>query len=571
MNALENTKTSAYVIDDAFRIIYSNDELQKSISDKQRSAYCYEVIGGEHGQCKSCPLRTENAGRSIRFDKLRNQWIHATAAPMQIPGIGPCHVILTERMEERGKSDFCSTEGKADYDALPESNDVPVRKSAEHAAVVNNFYNLIDAPCAAAEKDAFYRKNEFFRRTEEILASSGDDAAWCMIAIDIEKLKLFNEWYGRSAGDALLKDLFDCIKSFQEQQGGIAGYFENDDFALLVPNDENQIRTFYQKTLSVMRSHGDKINVLPAMGVCEVANKGSSAFQVYDRANLACTAVKGNYRSRIKKFDREMLDRLESEYLLFSDIQKAFENREFAFVLQPKCNMRNGRIIGAEALARWNSKEKGEISPAVFIPFLEKSGYIAELDTYIWEEVCKWLRRMLDRGIYALPVSVNVSRADLYAVNVPAYFEALIQKYGLSSALIEIEITESAYIEDNGFVNQNIERLRQSGFRVLMDDFGSAYSSLNMLKDIAVDTLKIDMRFLNMNDVNRSKGLDILETVCNMAGILGLDIIVEGVETEEHRNYLLNMRCDYGQGYYFYRPLSIEDFEKKLEQYEKKT
>lgn len=653
VNKRGNTKTSVYVIDSDFRIVYSNNELTEITSREKQSPYCYEIIGNEHGQCQRCPLRAENEGKSILFDCLHNEWISVTAAPIEFPGAGACHLILTDSMESCGKSVFYNTASRSDYDELLElnytsntysvvyhgermraydnrkgnirdtiysiaekqihpedrqrfydfwlidrigSDDVPeellitrhaefrklrsdggyrwvqqvlmpVRKSSKNEIFVNSFFNTIEAPYISVEEtenDQFFDKNEFFKRAEETLRQSEAGVSWCMLAVDIEKLKLFNEWYGRQAGDSLLSDIVDCIKKFQEQLNGVAGYFENDDFALLVPYDEAQIDLFYQAITSLIKSHSGKINVLPAIGIYEIIDKKTPAFKAYDRANLACTAVKGNYIDRIKKFDQKMLDKLESEYLLFSDIQKAFQNKEFTFVLQPKCHMKSGNIVGAEALARWNSREKGVISPGVFIPFLEKSGYIAELDIYIWEEVCKWLRRMLDSGFPVVPVSVNVSRADLYSVDVPAYFDSLIQKYDLSPKLIEIEITESAYIDDHGVINQTITKLHESGFRILMDDFGSAYSSLNMLKDISVDVLKIDMRFLNMDVSNTGKGLDILETVCNMASILGLGIIVEGVETEEQRNYLLTMKCIYGQGYYFYRPLSTDDFEEKL-------
>lgn len=302
------------------------------------------------------------------------------------------------------------------------------------------------------------------------------------------------------------------------------------------------------------------MNVLPAFGVCRIDDAYGSVHKMYDRAKVACAAVKGDYFVRIKSFEPRMLEALESEFLLLTDVQNAFRKREFTFVLQPKCSLESGKIVGAEALARWQNAQ-GVISPGAFIPFLEKSGLISELDTYIWEAVCRWMRSMLDRGNSVVPVSVNVSRMDICAIDVPAYLNRLVEKYKLNPKLIELEITESAYSEDVDALNRIVEELRKSGFRILMDDFGSAYSSLNILKDIAVDVIKMDMRFLQWNSSNVERGADILETVCNMARILGLGIIAEGVETEEQRNLLLNAGCACGQGYYFYRPLEIPDFE----------
>lgn len=448
---------------------------------------------------------------------------------------------------------------------------IPVRQTSNNTIFVNSFFNIIDMPEAiyddAEPQDtlALHNKKSFFKQVDKRLCLTDDGKQWYMLAIDFEKFKLFNEWYGLDAGDRLLTDLAGYLRKLQDNDDCIAGYFDNDDFALFTSYDEQQQVKLFKDITALLKRHSDKMNILPAFGYYRITDREIPAFKAYDRANLACASVKGNYAVRIQEFDTAMLQQLESEYLLLSDIQKAFDNQEFTFYLQPKCDMNSGKIVGAEALARWINRDKGMIPPGVFIPFLEKSGFVAELDTYIWEEVCKWQRKMLDQGAGIRPVSVNVSRTDLYSVDVPAYFCSLIKKYDLPPELIEIEITESAYAENDTLVRKTVNALRASGFHILMDDFGSAYSSLNMLKDISVDTLKIDMRFLDFNEDNTAKGIDILETVCNMANILGLGVIVEGVETEEQKNYLLSMKCNYGQGYYFYRPLPVSDFEHLLD------
>lgn len=410
-----------------------------------------------------------------------------------------------------------------------------------------------------------YNKKNFFRHAEEVLEKVPDDIGCCLLSIDIENLKVFNEWYGRSAGDELLIGISHCLKKQQERKYTVAGYFGNDDFALLMPYDRGQIDALYTAISNLLDSYSNKIGFLPAIGIYEIADKEESILKMYDRAELARVAVKGNYTMRIKQFDTGMLERLESDYILFSDVRKALKNRDFTFFLQPKCNMENGKVMGAEALVRWISKEKGMISPGVFIPFLENTGFIAELDPYIWEEVCKWQKSRIDRGLQTVPVSVNVSRVDMYSMDVPACFRNLIQKYHLNPKLIEIEITESTYTEDNAFINDIIARLRKEGFCVLMDDFGSGFSSLNMLKDVEIDVMKMDMRFLDINENNANKGTSIVEAVLNMASLMGIGIVAEGVETEEQKAFLLKMGAGYAQGYYFYRPLPVQDFEKVIE------
>lgn len=425
----------------------------------------------------------------------------------------------------------------------------------------NEFVSIVEEMGASW----LYNKKKFFTAAEETLKDASDDVERCMLSIDIENLKLLNEWYGRDAGDELLMGIFTCLKKLQREEHTIAGYFGNDDFALVIPYDIEKIDKLYCAICNLLDSYSNKTGFLPSIGIYEITDRTESVLTMYDRASLARVATKGNYTMRVKKFDAKMLEKLESSYVLYSDVRKALKNKDFTFFLQPKCNMENGKVMGAEALVRWISKEKGMISPGIFIPFLESSGFIAELDPYIWEEVCKWQRNMIDRGIQTVPVSVNVSRVDIYSMNIPAYFNGLIQKYDLDPKLIEIEITESTYTEDNDFINDVISQLRKDGFRVLMDDFGSGFSSLNMLKDVEIDVMKIDMRFLDINANNANKGISILEAVLNMASLLGIGVIAEGVETEEQKEFLLKMGAGYAQGYYFYRPLPISDFEKVIE------
>lgn len=203
-------------------------------------------------------------------------------------------------------------------------------------------------------------------------------------------------------------------------------------------------------------------------------------------------------------------------------------------------------------------------SPGKFVPILERTGAIYLLDQQVWEKVCQWLRSWIDRGYRPVPISINISRIDIMSMDVPAYLMHLLEKYDLSAKYIKAEITESAYAEEDKTINDTVNQLRDAGFLVMMDDFGSGYSSLNMLKSIPVDVIKIDMRFLEIEESEEEKGISILESIVNMARLLGMPIIVEGVETQQQENVLWSMGCRYTQGYYYYKPLPIDKFETLL-------
>ncbi len=408
-----------------------------------------------------------------------------------------------------------------------------------------------------------YRRHSFFSNAEAFLENA-DPGKYCLVAIDIEHFKLFNEWYGQKAGDCFLIRVGDCLKQVQAEYGGVAGYMGSDDFGIVLPNDRAVLDRLQNQIVEYAKEHGKDAGFMPAFGIYPIDNPRIPASGMYDRAVIALGMIKGNYAVRSSWYDSEMKQKMEENHKLLSDVQRALTNHEFTFYAQPKCNMATGKIIGLESLVRWNHPEKGIVPPGSFIPLLEENGFISNLDLYIWEEVCRSVRGWMDRGYRAVPISVNVSRVDIYTLDVVKTFKDLTDKYSLPPALIEAEITESAYAEDYTRITAVAEGLRNAGFTVLMDDFGSGFSSLNMLKDVKVDVLKIDMKFLEMDEQSSNKGMNILETVINMARLMGLRVIAEGVETREQADFLLDMGCNYAQGYYFYRPMPIQVFEPLL-------
>lgn len=247
------------------------------------------------------------------------------------------------------------------------------------------------------------------------------------------------------------------------------------------------------------------------------------------------------------------------------DINQAFDNNEFCFYLQPKCNAETGAIVGAEALVRWNHPEYGLVSPGEFIPLLERESMVTRFDLFIWRSVCEMLSRWDGEGRNLVPVSVNVSMTDIEAIDVARVLGDLLDRFSIDARLLQVEITESAIAHNMDVVEETIRDLHVRGIAVLMDDFGSAYSSLNMLKDINVDAIKLDMKFVDLNADNAAKGLKIIESVIDMAYQLRLSIIAEGAQTAEQVSKLRELGCMYIQGYYFYRPLTVGKMEDLLE------
>ena len=266
-----------------------------------------------------------------------------------------------------------------------------------------------------------------------------------------------------------------------------------------------------------------------------------------------------------EQYSPSMREKLKQRQQLLIEIERALQNKEFCFYLQPKCNSMTHAIVGMEALVRWNHPTRGIVSPGEFVPLMEETGLITRLDLYLWEEVCQMLQGWKARNENMVPISVNVSISDIAALDVAQVLWELVQKYQLEPKLLLVEITESMLAQNLKMVENTIAALHRKGFAVLMDDFGSGYSSLNMLRNTSVDAIKLDMQFI-VRDSESSKGRQIVESVIEMARRLNLPIIAEGVETQEQVFMLQSMDCLYTQGYYFYKPMAVKQAEELLAQ-----
>lgn len=408
------------------------------------------------------------------------------------------------------------------------------------------------------------RVNEFFQNVDKFIENNSING-YAMIAAEIEHFKLYNDWYGWSRGNEYLMDIATRLNGVATVLKGFAGYMGGDNFAVFVPHRPEYIEHMVTEIDDYINRVGDMAGFLPNLGLYFVKDgENLSASAMYDRAVLALNEIKGNFIKRYSIYDESMMQEIDREMSVLYEVQKGIENREFVIYFQPQIEIATESIVGAEVLVRWNSKDKGMISPGYFIPVLEKNGFIANLDKYIWEEVCRWQRARLDRGEQTLPVSVNVSRIDAFSLDLEKTFVALTEKYQIPRSCIKIEMTESTYAEDDYKVGKIAEDLRESGFAVYLDDFGSGYSSLNMLKNVGVDVIKIDMQFLNLNEKNAERGEKIMESVVQMTRSLGIPVIIEGAETEQQIKTVTAMGSRYVQGFYYYKPMSESDFDELL-------
>lgn len=385
------------------------------------------------------------------------------------------------------------------------------------------------------------------------------DKQIAFIQFDVERFKLINETYGADMGDKLLNYFTETLSVVCGSEMPFCR-LTADVFMIVMPFDEErEIVDFIHKAESVLTDFNG-LDYRLCFGVSIVKDMSLHNRIHGDNATIARRAVKGNALNNIGFYDGDMTSKLHHKQFIEEEMSKALVGGEFLMFLQPKYCISTGAIIGAEALARWLHPVKGMISPADFIPVFEENGFILRLDKYIWEEACKKIRSWIDEGLSPVPISVNVSRQYLTEFDVVGTVTALVQKYDIPIKLLELEITESL---DAPGVDDVIKKIKDAGFTILMDDFGSGYSSLNMLKTTQFDVLKIDRSFLS-EFMESERGRKIIHHTISMSRDIGLDIIAEGVETLDQAQFLNSCGCDAAQGFYYSKPISAEEFDKKF-------
>ncbi len=385
------------------------------------------------------------------------------------------------------------------------------------------------------------------------------ETGYYIIVTDVKNFKMVNDVFGVEAGDRLLKKISEITAQF----GGsdcIYGRLTGDRFSICMPKSrfsEEELLETYSAVDSFLEGAAFKTHI--HIGVYEVTDRSLRVSVMCDHANLAIKKIKDSYRSFVAYYDNELRESFINEHKVISEFEKAIEDNQFQPYIQPQIAS-NGNIMGGEALVRWIHPKEGMIPPDKFIKLFEQTGLISRLDTLMWEFACIQLKRWTDIGLTESYISVNISQKDFYLLDVYNTMINLVNKYDISPKRLHLEITETAIMDNPEAQLELITKLRNCGFIVEIDDFGSGYSSLNMLKEIEADVLKIDMGFLKKSD-HQHKSQVILKMIIGLAKSLKMEVITEGVETMDQVKFLAEYGCDIYQGYYFAKPMTINEFE----------
>lgn len=434
------------------------------------------------------------------------------------------------------------------------------------------FLNLIDntEKHIAFEKERYlathdtltglYNKNYFAVKAAELLKTNPDEK-WLLFSSNIKDFKLINDLFGLEKGNEVLKMEADLLKN-QCGEGIVYGRTGGDKFAACIPKSRFKEQYFIEAIQKMGRTfNNDLYHLHIYIGVYEITDINEDISIMCDKANLAIKTLNENYDKFIAYYNDAIFNDTIVEKQLVGDFDKALEEKQFCMYLQPQMTS-DGKMIGAEALVRWQHPKRGLIFPGDFIEVFEKTGLIYRLDKFIWELAIQKLAEWQKNGRNDLYISVNISTKDFYYMDIYKTITSLVEKYNIIPATLKLEITETAIM--TGMANELdiINKFRQYGFQIEIDDFGSGYSSLNTLKDMDVDVIKIDMGFLSSTAPNRlERSMSILNTIIALTKTLGLSVITEGVETKEQVSRLTQMGCGIYQGYYFSKPIPVDQFE----------
>ena len=523
----------------------------------------YDVVEAENGQEALDILKQYGEGISlILLDIIMPVMDGYTFLSIMKadPAYSSIPVIVTTQNDAESDEVAALSHGATDFVAKPYKPQIILHRVAgiirlrETAAMINLMqYDRLTG---------LYSKEFFYEQVRNVLLRN-PDIHYDIVCSDIENFKLINDVFGVKTGDRLLCGIG---KAYEEKLGGrgICGRLNSDQFACMIEHKWEYTNDMFMEANIQTNELLEVHNIVMKWGIYYVEDRMVSVEQMCDRALLAARSIKGQYGKFFAIYDDTLRNQLLREQAITDSMETALARNQFLVYLQPKYRIRDENLIGAEALVRWIHPEWGFLSPAEFIPLFEKNGFITKLDQFVWDKACAAIRSWDDRGYYPISVSVNVSRADIYNEDLVSTLIRIVERYGLSPSRLHLEITESAYTDNPQQLLDTIGVLRKYGFDILMDDFGSGYSSLNMLKEVPVDILKLDMRFLAGNDVF-GREASILASIVHMAHDIGMATVAEGIETEEQASFLKKIACEYGQGYYYSRPIPSEKFLELLD------
>lgn len=404
-----------------------------------------------------------------------------------------------------------------------------------------------------------YNRYGFYKNAQKLIKEH-TDTEYCLILSDIKSFKLINEIYGENIADKILIDEVNIIR--QKMKGNsVLGRLNGDIIAMVIPKEYLSEKEFSDMIKLLSDRYSNKnFRLHIYLGVYYIKDVNETIRQMVDKVSLVIMKSKGNMSNYILYYDENSYRNDIFKQQLIGEFETALNENQFCMYLQPQTD-KDGNMLGAEALIRWNHPNMGLIMPGAFIECFEDAGLIYRLDNYIWEEAAKQLKIWKDSG-YNYYISVNISAKDFYHIDVYQTFKNLVSKYDIDTDKLHIEITETALSEDKQAAHKTIERLHDEGFIIEIDDFGSGYSSFNFLKDVCADVIKIDRVFLKKSS-HEERGEQILRSIISLSHDIGMDVITEVVENVDQLSMLAKMNCDWFQGYYFSKPITVGDFEEK--------
>lgn len=529
-NVLNNKELYTYIIDKDFKIIYINSKTYEFFKNAKIGELCYKSIRGENEPCADCPSRsmlpTSSSNTTQYYDKNLKKWVAVTSSKIKVPGNNDAVLICCDNI-----TDYIE---KMTY-----------KDSLTGISTLNKF--KIDA---------------------EMLLEAKQDLNYALLYTDLDKFKYINDTYGYAVGDEVLRSFSTILYSILLRDELICRATD-DKFIMLLKYDKkenlfkrlNNINKQISKMEKLMLK---KCSLVVISGVYLIKDEDTDISVAIDRANTARKNVKGiSHKNSYAVYNKQMDLTLIKEKEIESKMFDAIKNKEFVVYLQPKVELKNKKIIGAEALVRWNSNGK-IIPPNNFIPLFERNGFIVNLDFYVYETVLAKMKEWIEKGKKVIPISVNISRAHLKNDKFVEELFNLVKKYDIPINLIELELTESIFVDDMESVIGTMKEFKELGFIVSMDDFGSGFSSLNLLKDLPVDVIKLDKDFFRHSSIEQKESI-IVSHVIKMAKDLKMIVLSEGVETAEQAEFLYTSGCDLAQGYLFSRPIPMDEFEKMIE------
>ena len=464
-------------------------------------------------------------------------------------------IVLTS---EKGSEVECLQMGAADFITKPYDAPEVVRARVARSIELAEDSVIIHE----TERDiltGLFNKEFFFEYGKRL--NKQNNIPMDALVIDINHFHIVNELYGRAYGNIILQRLGNNIHDLVRRTGGLACRSENDSFYIYIPHDdelEKKLPQFIEKISEVFSEHKISIRI----GIYSDDGNDLDIERHFDYAKRASQSIRNKYTTSFNFYDSEFHKKELFAERLINEMDKALTDKQFKVFYQPKYNITGDvpKLVSAEALIRWDHPEYGMISPGLFIPLFEHNGLIHKLDMYVWNEAAGQIRKWREMFGLTLPVSVNVSRVDVFDPTLLDQLDSIVSKNSVSSEDLMLEITETAYTDDSDKFNEIIFGLRNKGFKIEMDDFGSGYSSLNVVTSLDIDVLKLDMQFIK-NICSDTKNSKLVSIMIDIARLLEVPVVAEGVETREQMLLLKEIGCDIVQGYYFSKPLPVDEFE----------